>query len=101
MMEGLFTSAATFRRCVPEKISYLALNMLDLLLTVYAVSCGLSELNPLMRYFLTVPALLVIVKILIPLMIAWLAPGKLLLPAMALLAVVVAWNIKELLVFLV
>ena len=99
-MAGLFNSAATFKRCVPEKISYLALNLFDLFLTVYALSCGLSELNPLMRYLVTVPIMLVVVKVFIPLLIAWLAPGRLLLPATGLLLVVVCWNIKEMVLFL-
>ena len=76
------------------------LNLLDLGLTLYAVSVGLSELNPLMRYLITVPAMLFVIKVAIPLLIAWLAPGRLLVPAIVLLFLVVCWNAKELLVFL-
>ena len=76
------------------------LNLLDLVLTLSAVSVGLSELNPLMRYLITVPAMLFVIKVAIPLLIAWLAPGRLLVPAIVLLFLVVCWNAKELLVFL-
>ena len=75
------------------------LNLLDLVLTLSAVSLGLSELNPLMRYLITVPAMLFVIKVAIPLLIAWLAPGRLLVPAIVLLFLVVCWNAKELLVF--
>ena len=75
------------------------LNLLDLALTLSAVSLGLSELNPLMRYLITVPAMLLVIKVAIPLLIAWLAPGRLLIPAIVLLFLVVCWNAKELLVF--
>ena len=76
------------------------LNQFDLALTVLAVSLGLSELNPLMRHLLAVPALLLVLKVAVPLLIAWLTPGKLLLPAIVLLGLVVGWNVKELLLFL-
>ena len=99
MMAGLWVSTATFRRGTAEKVSFILLSHLDLLLTVLAASLGITELNPLMRYLLTLPVLLLVVKSVIPLLIAWLVPGRLLLPAVALLALVVLWNIKELLVF--
>jgi len=75
------------------------LNQVDLTLTVLAVSLGLSELNPLMRYLVTVPVLLWIIKGAVPLLIAWLVPGKFLLPSVVLLALVVVWNVKELCLF--
>ena len=82
------------------KVSFVLLNQVDLFLSVLAVSLGLWEINPLMRYLVTVPALLVIFKFVIPLLIAWLVPGKLLLPAIVLLSLVTIWNVKELLYFL-
>ena len=85
---------------MPEKISFVLLHQLDLILTVFAVSLGFFELNPLMRGLTTAPYLLLVVKIGVPLLIAWLAPGKLLLPAIAFLCFVVSWNMKELLLFL-
>ena len=85
---------------MPEKVSFVLLNQFDLGLTVLAVSLGLSELNPVMKYLVTVPLLLLIVKFAIPVLIAWLAPGKFLLPAIVLLALVVSWNVKELLLLL-
>ena len=100
MTANLFASAATFRRCVPEKVSFILLNQADLVLTVLAVSYGFYELNPVMRYLVTMPVMLLVFKLAIPLLIAWLAPGRFLLPAIALLSVVVCWNIKELFLFL-
>ena len=100
MTANLMGSAATFRRCVVEKVSFVLLNQCDLLLTVLAMYLGFHELNPLMRYLLTVPLLLVVTKFLVPLLIAWLAPGKLLLPSIALLSFFIAWNLKELVFFL-
>ena len=101
MIAGLFASAGTFRRCVPEKISFVVLNQVDLALTVLAASLGLYELNPLMKSLVAMPAMLLVVKVAIPLLIAWLAPGRLLIPAILLLLFVVCWNLKELLVFLI
>ena len=100
MTPNLWSSTATFRQCMPEKVSFVLLNQVDLLLTVFAVSLGLSELNPLMRHLVAMPAMLLTIKCAIPLLIAWLVPGKLLLPAIILLAFVVSWNLKELLLFL-
>ncbi|MFH1169791.1 MAG: DUF5658 family protein [Chloroflexota bacterium] len=100
MTASLWSSAGTFRRDTAEKVSFILLNQLDLLLTVAAVSLGLAEQNPLIRYLLAVPLQLMIIKLVIPLLIAWLAPGKLLLPAIILLCLLVGWNVKELLLFL-
>ena len=100
MTANLWVSTATFRRCIPEKVSFVLLNQVDLVLTVLAVSLGLSELNPLIRHLVAVPVLLLIVKVAIPLLIAWLTPGKFLIPAIILLSLVVSWNVKELLIFL-
>ncbi len=99
-MGDLLASAATFRRCAVEKISFDLLNQCYLFLTVLAAYLGFHELNPLMRYLLTVPLLLVIIKFAVPVLIAWLAPGRLLLPSIILLSLFVAWNLKELLLFL-
>ncbi len=77
------------------------LNQFDLALTVLAVSLGFFEINPLMRYLVTVPVLLLVVKSAVPLLIAWLVPGRFLLPSLILLGMVVVWNIRELCLFLV
>ncbi len=79
------------------RVSYVLLHQIDLLLTVFAVSAGFTELNPVMRSLLASPLQLVIVKLCIPLLIAWLLPGRLLVPAIALMVLIVSWNIKELL----
>ena len=99
MIANLWVSAATFRTCVPEKVSFVLLNQLDLILTIAAINAGLYELNPLMRHLVAIPPLLITIKLVIPVLIAWLAPGKLLLPAIILLIFVISWNIKELLPF--
>jgi len=78
------------------KACYLVLQQLDLGLTVYAASLGLSEMNPWIRSLLGSPMQLVTFKLAIPLFIAWVVPYKLLIPACLLLAVVVGWNLREL-----
>ena len=95
-----WNSSATFRRCTAEKASFILLSQLDLTMTVLAVSLGLAELNPFIRYLVHIPALLIMVKLVIPVLIAWIMPGRLLWPSIGLLALVVIWNIKELVVFL-
>ncbi|MCX5998098.1 MAG: DUF5658 family protein [Chloroflexi bacterium] len=100
MTSDLWSSAATFKRGVAVKASFVALNHLDLVLTVVAVSLGLTELNHWMRVLLATPLLLVGIKGVLPVFIGWLVPGKCLLPAVLLLSVVVAWDIGELVVFL-
>jgi hypothetical protein len=99
LSSSLLYSAITFRRCIPEKMGFVVLNCLDLLLTLFAINIGCQELNPVMRAALQYPGLLLVTKIALPAFVAWLVPGKWLLPAIALLAVVVGWDIKE--IFLV
>jgi len=78
------------------RLSYVLLHQIDLVLTVLAVSAGLSELNPIIRSMLGLPLQLVLLKLIIPLAIAWFAPGKLLIPAIVFLLIVICWNLKEL-----
>ena len=82
------------------KASYVFLHQLDLILTIFAVHSGLTELNPLMRDLLTTPLQLVVAKLIIPLLIAWLVPGKFLVPAVIFLGLVILWNTKELFLLL-
>ncbi len=98
---GLWDSTATFKKCTGEKVSFILLGVLDLVLTLVAMNLGLSEINPLVIYLIKIPALFVVVKLFIPIIIAWILPGKLLFPSILLLSLVVIWNIKELSVFLV
>ena len=100
MTANLWGSVATFRRGTTEKASFVLLNLFDLTLTVLAIHLGISELNPLIKYLVSIPVLLLVVKLAIPLLIAWLTPGKLLLPSMAVLTLAVFWNLKELVLFL-
>jgi hypothetical protein len=99
MTTGIFESSATFKKCTAEKAVFVALGLVDLILTLTAVNLGLSEINPVIRLALQIPALLLIIKLFIPVLIAWLMPGKLLIPSIILLALIVVWNLKELLVF--
>ena len=82
-------------------MSFIALNLVDLALTLVAMSLGFAELNPLVGFLLEMPALFIVAKILLPPLLAWLIPGRLLWPSIALLAVVAIWNVKELVVYLV
>jgi hypothetical protein len=100
MTANWLDSAATFKKCTVSKVSFILLNQLDLTLTVLAISLGLVELNPLVRFLVEIPALLILVKLVIPVLIAWVMPGRLLLPSIALLFGVFIWNVKELIVFL-
>jgi hypothetical protein len=101
VIANLMASAVTFKKCTAEKLCFILLNFLDLGLTVFAVSSGLNELNPLMRHMLDVPYQLVLVKIGMPVLMAWLVPGKLLIPAAGLLAVIVGWDIRQLVIYFV
>ena len=100
MIANMWDSSATFRRCTAEKASFVLLNQFDLTLTVLAIYLGFSELNPVIRYLVNIPILLLVIKLAIPVLIAWLIPGKLLLPSIALLTLAIIWNIKELVLFL-
>ena len=91
-------STATFKRCTTEKVAFIALAELDLLLTIFAVFVGFTELNPFVRFLFTVPPLMVMVKGILPVLIAWIIPGRLLWPSIAALGLVFLWNIKELIV---
>jgi hypothetical protein len=96
---NFLASAMTFRTCKAEKVSFIVLNWLDLCLTMFAMTIGAHELNPLMRGMFGAPILVYAAKIVIPLFFSWLLPGKVLIPSIGLLVLVAAWNIKELLVY--
>jgi hypothetical protein len=78
------------------KLSYLFLQQIDLIFTVYAMSHGAQELNPLVRMILGSLPLIFLVKLLVPLLIVYLVPGGLLLPCIACQVFVLVWNIREL-----
>jgi len=84
-------------RSLDLKVSYVLLHQVDLILTLFAVSAGFSEINPVIRSMLHAPLQLFVVKLVIPLLIVWLVPSKFLIPAIAFIALVVIWNIKEIL----
>jgi hypothetical protein len=99
LLANLMASAITFRRGTFEKLAFIILNVIDLGLTLFALSIGAQELNPLMRTVASSPVLLYSVKLAMPLFLAWLLPGKLLWPSIALLTFVVGWDTRELLLY--
>jgi len=99
MITGWWESTATFKKCTIEKVSFIFLCLLDLILTIVAMNLGLSEINPLVGYLVQIPALFILVKLFIPVIIAWIMPGRLLIPSIGLLTLVVIWNTKELAIF--
>jgi hypothetical protein len=99
MSTNWFEASATFKKCTVEKVSFILLSLFDLTLSVVAVSLGFTEINPFMAFLISVPILLLVVKLAIPVLIAWLIPGRLLWPSIALLALVTLWNIKEIIFF--
>ena len=101
MIANLMDSAITFRKETYLKLTFLGLNLADLGLTIFALSIGATELNPLMRTVVNIPYLLYLVKVAIPLFFAWLLPGKLLIPSIALLFFVIGWDIRELLLYFI
>ena len=95
----LFDTAATFRRGVLEKLSFVLLIYLDLALTFLALALGLVELNPYMQSLLANPPLLFFTKLVASVFIAWLVPGRLLLPAITFMLFVIGRNVRELILF--
>jgi hypothetical protein len=100
-LSGLMESALTFRKETTEKLIFVGLNMLDLVLTLFALSKGLTEINPIVNTMYSNPYQIWTVKLVLPLLFAWLAPGKLLIPSIAFLTLVIGWNVKELIIFFV
>jgi len=78
------------------KLTYLFLQQVDLILTVYALSHGATELNPLLRVILTSLPIVLVFKLLIPLLMVYLVPGLLLIPGIVFQFIVLIWNVKEL-----
>lgn len=95
-MTLLFASAGTFARGTNYKLAYVALALVDLALTLYALGHGYTELNPLVAGMSGNLAGLLVAKGLVPIAIAYLAPAKLLAPSIAILAVIAGWNFSAL-----
>jgi hypothetical protein len=93
----LISTSVTFRKGTAEKLCFVLLNVLDLALTLLAVSQGARELNPFMQSMLGAPYRLFLIKLAIPVLLAWIVPAKLLIPAIIFLAFILGWDIKELL----
>ena len=90
-------TTATFAHGTGLKLAFVALGAVDLLVTLYALSSGYVEVNPVFEAARGLPAGLFLLKVAGPVALAWLVPSKLLLPSIALLAVVLAWNMGALL----
>ncbi len=91
--------AAVFeqKQATLPKAGFLLLVYVDLLLTLFAVSHGFNEMNPMMVHYLSKPWELFFVKVVAPPFIAWAVPGKFLIPSIVLMLVVTAWNVAALL----
>jgi hypothetical protein len=99
MTTSWWDSSATFKQCTLEKVTFVALNQVDLGLTLLAMHLGFDELNPLVNFLMDMPVLLVLIKLVLPVGIAWLIPGRLLWPSIGLLGLVAIWNLVELITF--
>ena len=95
-----YFTTAQFRKGLSIRVAYVALQLIDCLMTVLAVNAGFDELNPVMQNILQSPMQIVMFKIVIPLLIAGLVPAKLLIPAGIALLAVIGFNAKELLLLL-
>ena len=95
-----YFTLAEFRKGLSLRVAYMALQLIDCLMTVLAVNAGFEEMNPVMRGLLGSPVQLVTFKLIVPLAIAWLVPARLLLPALVLLLVIIGFNVKELLLLM-
>jgi hypothetical protein len=96
MLAEMMASVFTFKKATAEKMAFISLNVIDLVLTLFAVSIGAIEINPIMRDLLSSPFALYSTKLIIPFLFAWLLPGRLLIPAIAILVFVVGWDVREL-----
>ena len=92
----LAATAATFSRGTNYKVTFIALGLVDLMLTLIAINSGYVERNPLFAVLKDNPMGLFFLKVVGPTFIAWLVPAKLLLPSIGLLCAVIGWNIGEL-----
>jgi hypothetical protein len=100
MLVNILASALTFKKCTLEKLAFIVLNLIDMVLTIFAASNGAHELNPVIRYMVNSPYQIFLVKAVIPILLAWVLPGKILIPSIALLVFVVGWDTRELLLYL-
>ena len=95
-MTELRATAATFSRGTNYKLAFVALGLIDLAMTLYALSIGYTEQNPVFAGLQHDAMGLFMLKFAGPVAIAWLVPARLLLPSIALLFAVIGWNLGEL-----
>ena len=96
MVDELRATAATFSRGTSYKVAFVALGLVDLFMTLYALSAGYTEQNPLFASLQDNPLGLFFLKVAGPLAIAWLVPARLLVPSIVLLLAVIGWNTSQL-----
>ena len=96
MIAELRATTATFSRGTSYKLLFVGLGIFDLVLTLYAIGAGYTEMNPVFRALQDDPAGLFMLKVGAPLAIAWLVPSRLLIPSIALMFAVIGWNLGEL-----
>jgi hypothetical protein len=96
MVAELRATTATFARGTNYKVAFIALGLVDLFMTLYALGLGYTEQNPVFAALQHDPLGLFLLKVAAPVGIAWLSPACLLLPSIALLCAVIGWNVGEL-----
>ena len=96
-MTELRLSAATFSYGTSYKAAFIALGLVDLFLTLFAIRLGFAEQNPVFASLQHSFTGLFLLKVAGPVAIAWLVPARLLVPSIALLCCVIGWNMGELL----
>lgn len=77
------------------KVTFLTLQMADLLLTLVAARSGWIELNPFMRAQLDSLLKMAAFKFVVPVLVSWFVPGRLLIPAIMLLCGITGWNLYQ------
>jgi hypothetical protein len=79
------------------KLTYLLLQQIDLIMTMFAIPIGFSEMNPVMRHALASPLQMITLKTIVPLIVVLLIPPRWLIPAICVIAFVVMWDCRQLL----
>ena len=96
MVAELRATSARFARGMNYKLAFIALGLVDLFMTLYALNIGYTEQNPVFAGLQHDELGLFLLKFAALVAIAWLVPARLLLPSIALLFAVIYWNIGEL-----
>jgi hypothetical protein len=79
------------------KVTFLTMQMADLILTLVAARSGWVELNPIMLASLDSLYKVAAFKFAVPILVSWFVPGRLLIPAILLLCGILGWNLRQML----